>query len=217
YSVEESRSESGPPRASRTTLTYDDGPRDAEALLVSPDGATRYVVSKQVIGAGVYRVEGTVLRHVGDLRAGLVTGGSWSPDGRRIALVTYGAIWVYDAATWPGGTPERLDLPPLGQAESIAWDGDGALLVGSEGVHAPVYRLNLARAATPNPAGTATATPAPSPSPTKPTTQPAPATEPTVTGAGNGWTKALAVGAVLLVFGGIAEARARRRRNGGVG
>ena len=36
-------------------LTYPDGPHDAEALLLAPDG-TPYVVTKEVLGAsGVYR------------------------------------------------------------------------------------------------------------------------------------------------------------------
>ena len=140
-----------------TRLTYSDGPRDAEALLVPPGGLPKFVVTKQLFGARVYTIDGPRLRHLADLGVGLITGGSWSPDGAQIALVSYTGIFVYDAATFPAGEPRRLELPPLRQAESITWDGNAAVLVGSEGVHSPVYRVAVPQAE-PSPA---TALPSP--------------------------------------------------------
>ena len=100
-------------------LTYPDGPHDAEALLLAPDG-TPYVVTKEVLGAsGVYRPAaplvdgGTVAlgkvvdgqphahRHARRARSG-GPASCWSPaerspaDGSAIALRTY-----TDAYVWP--------------------------------------------------------------------------------------------------------------------
>src|SRR5690606_19897777 len=44
----------------------------------------------------------------------------------------------------PGKLLARVTMPPLDQAESIAYTRDGtALLTGSEGVSSPVYRVPL--------------------------------------------------------------------------
>ncbi len=147
-------------------LTYPDGPHDAEALLVAPDG-TPYVVTKEVLGAShVYRPAaplvdgGTVaLADVGTVtftltgtpggpvgRAGqlLVTGGAVARDGSRIALRTY-----TDAYVWPlagsdvpaalAGEPVRVALPDSPQGEAVSFTADGtALLVASEGLPSDV-------------------------------------------------------------------------------
>ena len=59
-----------------------------------------------------------------------------SPDGRRIALLTYRAIFVFERAgrhPVPSGPMTRIDLDLLRtrQVEGIAWDGD-ALVVANE-------------------------------------------------------------------------------------
>ena len=143
-------------------LTYPDGPRDAEALLVAPDG-TPYVVTKEVLGAShVYRPAapladgGTVpLADVGTVtftltgtpggpvgRAGqlLVTGGAVARDGSRIALRTYtdAYVWPLTGADVPAalaGEPVRVPLPPAPQGEAVSFTADGAaLLVAGEGL-----------------------------------------------------------------------------------
>jgi hypothetical protein len=227
YSVAETRPGShGPtPKAIATTLTYDDGPRDAEALLAPPGGAPRFVVTKQLLGARVYTIDGAHLRHTADLGAGLVTGGSWSPDGRRIALLSYEGIFVYDAAAWPKGRAQVLPLPPLRQAESITWAGNDAVLVGGEGVHAPVYRVAvpLPAATTPVPSPTmsasVTASPAASVAPT-PGGAVEPSPPPSEAPKGKaGLAKSTSLGAIAVVAGLvlIAVARIRRRKRGGLG
>ncbi|MDQ1703338.1 MAG: hypothetical protein QOF57_2590 [Frankiaceae bacterium] len=224
YAVPEARTAAQAAPARVTRLTYDDGPRDAEALLVPPGGQPRYVVSKQLFGAGVYAIEGARLRHVADLTAGLITGGSWSPDGTRIALVSYTGIFVYDAAAFPAGPAQRLALPPLRQAESITWSGNDAVLVGSEGVHSPVYRVAVPNAAAATPA------PVASPTPSETRTAPGTATAPTpgATGASTGVGAARgraglpgsrSIAALVVVAGlvAVAVARVRRRSRGGLG
>jgi hypothetical protein len=143
-------------------LSYPDGPHDAEALLLAPDG-TPYIVTKEILGnSGVYRpasalvADGTVpLVRVASLtlhltgtpggpvgRDGqlLVTGGAVSRDGRRIALRTYTDAYVWpltgsDVARALAGTPARIALPEAPQGEAISFGADdGHLVVAGEGV-----------------------------------------------------------------------------------
>ncbi|MBP6749461.1 MAG: hypothetical protein KA144_07470 [Xanthomonadaceae bacterium] len=77
-----------------------------------------------------------------------VTGASLTPDGRRLAVLTYSNILVYERRRNEGWAeaiarkPRTLALPPLRQAEAIAWTRNAqALLVTSEDAPAPVYRV----------------------------------------------------------------------------
>ncbi|TQN41951.1 hypothetical protein FHU33_1340 [Blastococcus colisei] len=156
-------------------LTYPDGPHDAEALLLAPDG-TPYVVTKEVLGAsGVYSTPASALVDGGTValakvagvnmtltgtaggpvgRAGqlLVTGGAVSADGRRLALRTY-----TDAYVWPltgsdvvgalSAEPAIIPLPDSPQGEAITFAADGqSLLVASEGLPSDLTRVPLAPA-----------------------------------------------------------------------
>ncbi|MFB9739920.1 hypothetical protein ACFFOU_02205, partial [Pseudonocardia sulfidoxydans] len=111
-------------------LSYPDGPRDAEAMLVGTDGVP-VIVTKDAVGpAGVYRTPGpltgtgpTVMQRVGDVSlpasdtpggplggigSRLVTGGSVSPDGRTVALRSYTDAWLYPVAE-PGDAGAIVD------------------------------------------------------------------------------------------------------------
>jgi hypothetical protein len=139
--------------AERITLRYADGPRDAEALLVHPDTADIYVVTKERASAGVYKAgPGGVLERIATLAVDVVpvTGGDISPDGRRVVLSTYASGFELELpATADGGfdavwrRPLRpVDLPPRAQGEAIAYRMDGdALLTTSEGVPAPLHEM----------------------------------------------------------------------------
>jgi hypothetical protein len=141
-------------------LTYPDGPHDAEALLLAPDG-TPYLVTKEVLGAsGVYRpasalvdggtvgtdkvasvnltFTGTPGGPVGQAGQVLVTGGAVAADGSRIALRTY-----TDAYIWPlagsdvvgalATPPVRVALPESPQGEAVSFTADSrSLVVASE-------------------------------------------------------------------------------------
>ncbi|SCX59831.1 hypothetical protein SAMN03159343_4010 [Klenkia marina] len=145
-------------------LTYPDGPHDAEALLLAPDG-TPYLVTKEVLGtSAVYRPTAALdagapvpLEKVADLpltltgtpggpvgRAGqlMVTGGAVSPDGAVLALRTYTDAYVWplngsDVAGALATAPVRVALPESPQGEAISFAGDGrSLLVTGEGLPA---------------------------------------------------------------------------------
>ncbi|WP_414637451.1 hypothetical protein [Amycolatopsis sp.] len=154
-------------------LTYPDGQHDTEALLLDRTG-TPYLVTKSPFGdSGVYRPKAalaspgpTALEKVGSLNfratdtpggpvAGfgtvLVTGGAISADGTVVALRTYTDAYLYpapdgDALAALGRTPVRIPLPNEQQGEAIAFEPDGTLLSGSEGIGQPIRAVHGATA-----------------------------------------------------------------------
>jgi hypothetical protein len=157
-------------------LSYPDGPHDAEALLLAPDG-TPYLVTKEVLGASkVYRpaaalvdggtvalaevaavnltLTGTPGGPVGRAGQLLITGGAVSGDGTRLALRTY-----TDAYVWPltgsdipaalAAAPVRVALPESPQGEAISFTADNQqLVVASEGLPSSLTVVPLPAAAT---------------------------------------------------------------------
>jgi hypothetical protein len=157
-------------RATAYRFRYDDGPHDAEALLVEPRTGQVFVVTKSFLGkASVYAgplapsaSSTNVLTKVGSFRlspsgtaggpAGVagqvsVTGGDISPRGDRIVVRTYTDAyeWVVtggDVAAAFEGEPVRTELPETEQGEAIAYDTDGrSWVTTSEGTGAPVHRI----------------------------------------------------------------------------
>ena len=137
----------GVPRT-RFELRYPDRPHDAETLLVHPDTGRLLVVTKSFTRGGVvYRAPQRLdpggvnrLERVGAVR-GLLTDGTFLPDGERILLRSYGGAAVY---SYPD--LEQLAafaLPPQEQGEAIAVGDDGRVYVTSEGRGAEVLALDL--------------------------------------------------------------------------
>ena len=129
-------------------LVYDGGARDAETLLVSPDGRL-YVVSKGLFSGQVWQAperlrtgEANVLRPVGDV-GGMITDGAWFPDGRHVVLRDYDVAWFYDATEQPWRLLDRVNVPDLQQGEGISVGRDGDLLISSEGSNQPVVQVPL--------------------------------------------------------------------------
>ena len=96
-------------------LTYPDGPRDAETLMIDPVLGDIVIVAKSFLGgnqnvytapAGLAPGSTTVLTKVGALKldlgaANAVTGGDVAADGTAIAIRTYGSVKVFDRLpTW---------------------------------------------------------------------------------------------------------------------
>jgi hypothetical protein len=135
-------------------LTYPDGARDAEALLIAGDG-TPVIVTKEIgRPAGIYMPSsalvpnsqaGVQLKRVGEIKLPasetpnalgppgrlVVTGAGQSPDGKRVALRTYADAFEWDVPDGDvvkaitTGKPRATPLPNEPQGESIAYSRDG--------------------------------------------------------------------------------------------
>jgi len=119
-------------------LTYPDGPRDAETLLLDPQTQDIYIISKRELFNTVYRVpypqsttSPTVMERVAALPWGFAVAGDVSPDGRRIIVRS-----PHNASLWrrPEGQPlwrafreKSVGIPLMSepQGEAISFDGKG--------------------------------------------------------------------------------------------
>lgn len=142
------------------TLTYEDGPHDAETLLADPMTGDLYVVSKQWDGevSGLYRVPadaapGTpvVMERLGDVTgtAGqMATAGDIAADGSLVAVRTYNKILLWDRApdqpladalaAEPCEAPVPFEIQ--GEALSFTPEGHGYLTL-PEGTSPVISRL----------------------------------------------------------------------------
>lgn len=150
----------GPAEAIR--LRYPDGKHDAETLLVHPATGNLYVVTKVLLrNAAVYEAtaplkagQAIVMKRIGEIRipslfGGALTGGSISPDGRRVAFCDY--FQGYEAELPTASTnfndiwKQKITGFNLGQreqGEAIAYRADGnALLATSEGSSSPLFQV----------------------------------------------------------------------------
>ncbi|MBP7049753.1 MAG: hypothetical protein KBE65_01925 [Phycisphaerae bacterium] len=129
--------EIGPADAIR--LTYPDGPRDAETLLVDPQTRDLYIISKREMPSKVYlavypqsTTEPTKMKRVTKLPWGFAVAGDVSPDGRRVIVrgMLGASLWVRPAGEplWRAfeGKRVRLALPRERQGEGICFDAQGA-------------------------------------------------------------------------------------------
>ncbi|MCB5178351.1 WD40 repeat domain-containing protein [Streptomyces antimicrobicus] len=135
-------------KATKFTVRYEDGPRDAESLMVHPVTGRVYIASKNQNGGGLY--EGpeqlstggsNVFRRIAEVP--WVTDGAFSPDGTHLTLRGYLLARTYP---WRDGRPqgegERVDAPWQGQAESVTYAPDGrTLLFGAEGENSRVLAV----------------------------------------------------------------------------
>ena len=117
--------------------------------LADPRGA---VVEARRIGrlAGVPQVSEDLRRKDPKLAAlfSQVTAADIAPDRRSLAVLTYGSVLFYRRdpdQSWADATaraPETHDIPPIPQAEALAWSaGGGGLYATGEFAPAPLFYL----------------------------------------------------------------------------
>lgn len=130
---------------------YDDGPRDAEALMVHPKTGRVYVVSKKKDGgaalyAGPEELSTgsmNIFRRVAPVNL-WVTDGAFSPDGTRMALRSYVGGRMYRFEDGKPTEDGRLDVPLQRQGESMTYTADGSAIVfGSEGEQSDLVRREV--------------------------------------------------------------------------
>jgi len=143
-------------------MRYPDGKHDSECLLIHPVSGDLFIVTKTLFGnPGVYEAKAplqtsqiTTMRRISELKVpsifrGVITGGSISPDGTRVALCDY--FQGYELVL-PGGSnnfsdiwSQRMvgfDLGVRKQGESITYRSDGKALLGtSEGKSSPIVMV----------------------------------------------------------------------------
>jgi hypothetical protein len=145
-------------------LKYQDGPRDAESILIDPRSNRLYIASKSKLFGGDGRLYAApvklraggfnILRKVGSAPP-TTTDGAFAPDGHTFVLRTYFGATIYTA---PGKRLTDVSLPAQRQGESITYAPDGrSLLVGSEGRDQAVWKVPLPGKALPSPAASPSA------------------------------------------------------------
>ena len=143
-------------------LRYPDGKFDAETLLVHPVTGNIYVITKvPLVNPVAYEVAAPVstgrvitMKRIGEVRVpslfgGVLTGGSISPDGRRVAFCDY--FQGYEMAL-PAKSSDfndiwkqrmtGFDLGKRNQGEAITYRLDGkAFIATSEGAQSPIIQV----------------------------------------------------------------------------
>jgi len=143
-------------------LRYPDSKHDAETVLIHPETGTLFIVTKVLLdNPVVYEATAplnpnavTTMKRVRSINlpsllGGVITGGSISPDGRRVALCDY--FQGYEIVL-PQGSSQfddiwkqsfmAIDLGKRTQGESIAYRMDSkALLATSEGRSSPLIQV----------------------------------------------------------------------------
>jgi hypothetical protein len=142
---------------------YPDGQFNAEALMFEPTTQNIYVVTKEFSGpASVYELrpdfssaDVQVAEKIAEISLqaspiGLVTGGSISPDGKRVVLCDYFAGYEFtlppEAKKFDEIWKERpvaFDLGPRKVGESVAFGDDvNNIFATTEGINAPLIRVH---------------------------------------------------------------------------
>ncbi len=147
----------------RFAFRYPDGPQDAEALVVDPEGRPVILTKRRDGTTRLYRVPlvatGTaVAERIGaldvfDLADGLVsavTAADLSADGTALYVRTYGSGFVFRLPTRDLAATDRairilLPVAVEPQGEALAFDpATGGALQVSEGTNAPIYVIDCA-------------------------------------------------------------------------
>jgi hypothetical protein len=194
--------------AKRYPVTYEAGPENVEALVISPTSGRKYLVSKGLFGGSVFAlpvdlVAGRAAEAAevdADVPA-MVTDGTFANDGSYVLLRSYTTVYVFDPASWT--QVDTMAIPAQQQGESIAMEASGhSMLVGSEGADSALIRLAFTAPERPIPTATPT-TP-------RPARSAAPSSEPPTSDGVAGMVWVWAAAAVALLAG-VAVLTTRRR------
>jgi hypothetical protein len=142
------------------TVSYPDGPHNAEALMVCPAGDI-YIVTKDDAGnSGIYRLQkpkragryelkkiGSIKMEGGNVYSRQVTGGDVSADGKSVVLRTYFSVHLFSVDRvdeFYKKKPVSLPVPFERQGEAICFDTrNRRLITTSEGSPCRVSSISL--------------------------------------------------------------------------
>ena len=138
----------------KVTLKYEDGPKDAEALMIDPVDSLLYIISKREKNVGIYTASlkelftqaTVVLKKMGTTVHTRITAGDISADGSEVIIRNYDNLFywkrqkgepVYETLQRPA---IQLDYKKEKQGEAVCFAADhSGILTTSEGKYAPVY------------------------------------------------------------------------------
>jgi hypothetical protein len=152
------------------TYTYEDGPRDCEAVAVDIIYKKVFLLSKRDIPLLLYelpltRQQSAVAKKCAEIKplpkrtqdttdyakySNQPTAMDISPDGLSAVVLTYGSAFYFsnekseDWATVLSGSPREIMIPHLQQAESVCFDRDGSsIFITSEQIPAPLLKIDV--------------------------------------------------------------------------
>jgi hypothetical protein len=164
YKIEESTLTSGGTITGFQTyqLTYPDGARNCETVMVNPANGDLWIVEKNDGDSGVYKLPAPTqngsytLQRKGTIKvgsavpfSGLTTGGAIAPNRQNVVIRTYLGAYEYTADPkkfdrWFESRPRRITLRSESQGEAICYSTDGKkILTTSEGTPCPVSALTI--------------------------------------------------------------------------
>jgi len=135
---------------------------DSESLFVV-DGKLHFLTKHRQPGkarswqsdANLYRLETAHTDQVNILKKidtnkniTLATGADLSPDGNKLAVLSYTGLWIFDKPLsgdrWLSGTPHMIVLEPgtTRQIEAVCWDDNETILISNE--QGEIYEVKLA-------------------------------------------------------------------------
>ncbi len=146
-----------------SAFRYPGAPRDAETLLVAPNGKIE-ILSKEKSGSSLFGGDfkpgktSTLMPISARISFGngasftrLATAGDFSPDGRKLVALTYTQIYEwqlpapFDTSKLAQLKPTIRAVPGFRQWESVCYSADGTqIFISSEGENAPLYAYKSA-------------------------------------------------------------------------
>lgn len=129
-------------------FSYNDGPHDADALLVDPATKDIYIITKRDIPSAVYKIPFpyaaaglNIAEAAGKLNYSGVVGAALSPDATEVILKTYISLYHYPRGgktiektlqTAPSVLPYQVE--PQGEAIAFAADNSGFFTLSEKGL-----------------------------------------------------------------------------------
>ena len=138
-------------------FVYEDGPRDAEALMIDPKTGDIYIISKRDETAKIYQLsypqsfnEVNIARQIGTLPYKWVVAADISPSGDYILVKTYNQIYRYKRRADKNVKEALMTKPKImtyqleEQGEAIAFDskGKGYFTISEKGESSEVKLFN---------------------------------------------------------------------------
>ena len=120
------------------TISFEDGPKDCETLMIDPANGDVYLVSKREQKVGLYQIKAplsatttNIARRIMSFDFALAVAGDISPDRSKIIIKNYSTVYCWDVLP-DQSIPEALAQKPVKlhyitepQGEALCWTSTG--------------------------------------------------------------------------------------------